>query len=665
MLRATTVFLICAAAHAATTTVTVNATVTIGTSAVAATGPATLTGGIAASGTFSASVPITALSGSTATGTFTITFSGGTLTGTLQLPVAVLEGSTTSGSGTMTITGGTGTYSGDSGTIPVTGSGTLGASGITITFTGSGTIATGGTTGPQTPVIGVVENNYLPASFPASVVTPGMLVKVEGTGLADPNAPLVLQTTVSPGLPKQLGGTSLTITYGSTTTGLAIYYAGQGSGGYATQIDTVIPAATPAGSATITVTYNGTPSAPFTVQVVPAALSIATYGSGPNNGLAQATNPFTGAYYTTTNSIKPGDTITLWGSGLGAITGDSDNVYTAAGHSATVPLQVFIGGYQAAVLYWGGSGYPGLNQMNVTVPTTVLPGCNVSVGAISGSGANLIASPQAGLSIAANGGACSDSTFSIDGNTLTTLSGKSTVKSGFAILVHSVQGSATNDYAQTSFQSQPGSNYAGGNNLASLGSCTVTQGLTGSVTPNPSTGLNAGTITVSGPNGSATLSQLSSLTPGVSSALLASGFIPSTGGSFKFNWTGGADVGSGNVTLVFPNPPLTWTNQPALATITRANGATFTWTGGAAGSFVEITGTSTNNTTGLTGSYFCYAPVAAGTFTVPQPVLLNLPSGTGNIALQNIMIQTFTAPSLDFGLVIGGVSYGSGNVTYN
>src|SRR5581483_6829619 len=127
------------------------------------------------------------------------------------------------------------------------------------------------------------------------------------------------------------------------------------------QLAAVLPAAVPPGAATATVSYNNTTSAPFQFQVAPATLGIGTY-----NGLAIATD-LNYTLLTYTHSAKPGDTIVLWGSGLGAITQDSDTTFTASPHAAATKPQVFIGGIQANVIYAGDSGFPGLNQIDVTI----------------------------------------------------------------------------------------------------------------------------------------------------------------------------------------------------------------------------------------------------------------------------------------------------------
>jgi uncharacterized protein (TIGR03437 family) len=155
--------------------------------------------------------------------------------------------------------------------------------------------------------------------------------------------------------------------------------------------------------------------------VTAAALGIGTY-----NGLVIATNPLTGTLYSYTKSAKPGDTIVLWGSGLGAVATDSDTVFTTTPHAAAATLQVFIGGLPATVGYGGDSGYPGVNQINVTIPTAVLPGCDVSPVAVSGTGSNLIVSNTTAIPVDPSGAVCNDAAFGTNGTTVTTLTGKST-----------------------------------------------------------------------------------------------------------------------------------------------------------------------------------------------------------------------------------------------
>ena len=110
-----------------------------------------------------------------------------------------------------------------------------------------------------------------------------------------------------------------------------------------------------------------------------------------------------------------------------------------------------------------------------------------------------------------------------------------------------------------------------------------------------STGLSAGTIMVTGPNaGPSTLMAEGSTLPGYYFGILPAGFLTTSGGTFLFSATAGTQVGAFTTQVVFPTPLLQWTNQAASATVTRSAGLPITWTGGSPGTYVSITGTSSN-----------------------------------------------------------------------
>jgi len=138
-------------------------------------------------------------------------------------------------------------------------------------------------------------------------------------------------------------------------------------------------------------------------------------------------------------------------------------------------------------------------------------------------------------------------------------------------------------------------------------------------------------------------------------AILPSGGIPSTGGMFTFKGTGGADVGAFTATAILSNPLFLWTNQSAAATVDRTQGITFTWTGGLAGTYVLISGTSTST---VTGGYSCRVPVEAGRFTVPSYILLGLPAGSGGTSVQQQdTVSTFAATGLDIAGVTAAIEF--------
>ena len=148
-------------------------------------------------------------------------------------------------------------------------------------------------------------------------------------------------------------------------------------------------------------------------------------------------------------------------------------------------------------------------------------------------------------------------------------------------------------------------------------------------------------------------------------AMLPTGFLPASGGTFTFQGTGAATGGVGpfSVQINFPNPVLTWTNQSAASTVTRSASLPVTWGGGASGTDVFISGGSSSGST--YGYFYCIAPVAAGQFTVPSYVLSALPAGMGSVTVENSTnYTTFTATGLNYGVAEGFVSYAV-NSTFN
>lgn len=524
---------------------------------------------------------------------------------------------------------------------------------------GTVTLTAGSSGGSGAPTITQILNNYglVPAGFTNSGIAQGSLFIIKGSGLADPSAPAVLQSSGSPGLQTTLYGASVKVTVGSTTTVPVFYYA------LASQLALVMPSNTPVGSAQVTVTYNNQTSSPYAIQVVASAMGFdAYYGGGV--GSAVATNNATGLTvgtsttgYNYTTAVPPGTTIVLWGSGLGADP-TRDTTYSTSNINQIQGLaHIYIGGIDAPILYQGPSGYPGVNQVNVTVPAAVTPGCNVALVGVSSSGV-----PTNFLSLPVGTGVCVDPTTGATGTQLQNGATLTNSNTGFVGLAQSTSSNGTVAIAEGVFESQTVSASSTGGGSVSVGGCVVGQtgAVSGGSTPTP-TGLDAGTITVTGPNGTATLAVATKGDYFVSP--LPSGFL-NGGGTYTFNGSGGADVGKFSVALTFPNPPLVWSNTAADGTITRGSGATFNWSNGASGSYVIISGSS-SATNGAFGSFTCIAPVAAGTFTVPAYVLSALPAGTGTASLSDVSsYTTFTATGINSGIGYGSVTQGI-NVIYN
>lgn len=221
-------------------------------------------------------------------------------------------------------------------------------------------------------------------------IAQGSLFVVYGSGMG----PVTLQQASSFPIPTGLAGTSIQISMnGATYDALMIYTSD-------TQLAAILPSAVPAGSGMLTVTYNDTSAQfPIPIQVVPSAFGIFTVtsnGAGP--GVIQDVN---NRLLTFAQPAHPGDTVVIWGTGLGAVNGSE-----AAG-----PLpgnlfkpDVFVGNQPAAVQYAGRSGCcAALDQIVIQIPQNV-QGCFVPVAVRT----NGFVSNFTSLPVGAAGSACSD-----------------------------------------------------------------------------------------------------------------------------------------------------------------------------------------------------------------------------------------------------------------
>jgi uncharacterized protein (TIGR03437 family) len=646
--------LLCGAGMCATITTTLtvtNASGPLAGTSITVTGPATLSGGVG-SGTFSGTLGLT---GGDATFVITLT-TGDKINGTIAIPPTALAGGSLAGV-TAKITGGTGAYSGATGNLTLSsGSVAIGLT-VTMTFSAAGTITTGGgggPVGPTPPSITTVQNNYglISPGLPNYGLAPSTLFFIKGDNLSSVTSPDLI-SSASPGLPTTQNNVTVTVTSGGQTLQCPLYYLSPN------QIDAVLPGGTPIGNATITVTNNGATSAGFQVPVVQSAFGILSY-----NGSLAAAYDANNQILTASNSANPGQVIVLWGSGIGRDPQDDDKLYPQKQTDLTdIPVQAYVGGVPATLAYRGRSQFPGLDQVVLTIPSNVPTGCYVSLALVNGN----VVSNSVTIPVAASGRTCTDNGAALDPGVFNTLAGKTTIKEGFVVVSQSTDirsaGNQTTSSVGGFFQSVSGIGGAqGAANQVSIGSCIVYNSLTTGTSTGTTVGLDAGaSVNVTGPAGSLSLSPLS--VPGFSlpgfyappGGTVPASFIPTGGGTFTFdNGSGGKDVGHFNVGMSVP-AAFTWANASSISSVTRSSGVTVTWSGGAPGTLAQITGDSTANIGGksTTVSFTCQAPVSAGSFTVPVPVLLALPAGSGSLTVTDATnFQTFTATGLDLGLAV-------------
>ena len=419
------------------------------------------------------------------------------------------------------------------------------------------------------PVITVVENNYgdIPAGFPNSGIAQGALFFVVGAGLATPGTVAVLQNAVGNILPTTINGASITVTVGSTTVTPAMYYA------QPTAVAGVLPSNTPLGAGTVTVTYNNQTSSAWNITVVASAMGFLAYNEG-GTGAGVAVNVSNGTpFYNYTNLIPPGTTVILYGSGLGADPKPArDTTYvavtSAVADSINALTHIYVGGVDGGPPgYQGASGYPGLNQINFTIPANAPTGCSISL-----VGVNALGVPTNIVSLPVGTGTCSDPFFGTNGTQLQTPSGQTTVTSG-ALDISQTTASEVGGKGPTTLAEAVGDFAKLSGPFLRHFRRTFDRRLRRDADRHYSgrfwhfhrTGCRHNHTHQPVRQRSQWL-PLNSLGRATILAELTSGYIPPRVEPFTFQGMGGANVGPFTATVTFPNSVLTWTNQSAAAT---------------------------------------------------------------------------------------------------
>jgi len=198
------------------------------------------------------------------------------------------------------------------------------------------------------------------ASFfpPGAPVSPGEFIALFGTGLAGDTG------TAPPPYPSTLDG--VTVLINNLPAPLSSVSA--------SQINCLVPYATEGSTATIVVQNGGATSNAVTVPLAPTSPSVFSVNQS-GTGLGAILH----ADYTAVNAGKPaaaGETVLVFLTGMGAV--DPSVPDGTAGGSNPVsdttasPISVLVAGAPATVVFSGlAPGFPGLYQMNVTLPSSL------------------------------------------------------------------------------------------------------------------------------------------------------------------------------------------------------------------------------------------------------------------------------------------------------
>jgi len=553
----------------------------------------------------------------------------------------------------------------------------------TLTYTVSQAAGAANTApGPIVNPNGVVNAaSFISANLPAGSIAQGSFFSIFGNGLGPANPGL---SATSYPLGANLGGVSVKVTQGSTSVNAIPLFVAQ------YQINAVMPSNTPAGTVQVTVSYGGLTSAPAAVQVVPANFGAFTVSGGRGPGIVQN---YVSATQTPLNmtslTAAPGDTVILWGTGLGPLPGGASDTQPAPAGSLPVAVQVELGNLTISPAYAGRApGLAGVDQIDFQLPLNATLGCYVPLQVVvNGNASNTVT-----MAINGNRQPCSDSSpFSA-----TSRNGGRNASIGLARLSYTDPtnalkiGNGTVDIALGTFNQSPGVGTLGFSLFASLppmNTCTSynnvggLNSLLGGQLPSSGNGavpLDAGpAIAIQGPNGvegasySDSDSQVSPYLGvlGTGGGWAALGLGPSTPfldpGTYTVSGPGGKDVGPFHYTMQVPSGAA-WTNRDSITVVDRSKALTILWSGGNPSTqAVAIFGYSSNPDSNLSGGFACLSDMAPQSFTVPSNFLANLPAtpttNPGNAisalvfvtvptASQFVTFGTSAPPSLDSGL---------------
>jgi uncharacterized protein (TIGR03437 family) len=513
------------------------------------------------------------------------------------------------------------------------------------------------------PVITSLANAASNITF-SSPFAQGVIFVIKGSGLGPEN----ISVAPEPFRSTSLSGTSVAVTAGGATVNALMYYTS------ATQVAALLPSNTPTGAATVRVTYNGQTSNAVGRNVIARNLGIFTIDSSgqgpaivtfPDYSLVSAARATPcGGPSTACGAANPGDTLILWATGLGPVSGDDATGAGLGQNMPNVPLTLWLGGVQAPIVYQGRSGCcVGEDQIVFTVPDNVPTGCAVPL-------------------VAQIGNAISNSTV------MPVARGSRNCRPAVAEVDFLSLPSPVVAIADVGLIKRPNDNGVGYRDIAFFESYKVTAKAAlapfvasfleyETETPpgtcivqnssNPSddsvlvdgfAALDAGSsVTVQGPNGSVNIPAGDEVTISAAGTFL----VP---GAFTLSGSGGRDVGAFNTTLTVPALPMLVSPASASGlTVIRSEGMTVTWTGGDPNRNIRLSLSSSTDGTGrLSATAECTVPVSQGTFTIPPSVLLALPAS--NLSRFSLESADVRGPLTATGLTLGFFHYSGGGTCF-
>lgn len=483
----------------------------------------------------------------------------------------------------------------------------------------------------QAPAPAAILNaaSNVPMALPGGAIAQGAIFVLYGKNMGGAS---LSQASALPLPAAGLNGTTVTVTAGSTTLKVPLLYT------LSTQIAGVLPSTTPIGNATLNVTFGGA-TGTLAFKVVKSSFGISTVDQ---SGAGAAVVTFGDiSLVTQSKPAKVGDTLIIWGTGLGATSVDDGIVPPQV--DLNTGAKVFVAGKEAPVVYAGRSAGPGLDQINFKVPEGT-DGCRASLVVQIGS----LVSNFTNIAIAPAGEPCTEfGTPGIFGHVradyislLPDLLSRESTKIGIIDLEQtskndkvgfSIPGAtSTQAYFLNVSKAQLPSLLSLYTPPVSGGSCTVTFTPAGKAATVPTeAGIDAGaTVTLTPPSGPAIT--MAAQKPGIYSQSVSK--IPP--GAWSAANAGGAAVPAFKIDMALPQA-VGWLNAGDSSSIDRTKGLVIKWGGGdALNNFVEVTGTVAYGTAPNNGTATldCVSVQLPLTLTIPPTVFAALPT-TANLPI--------------------------------
>jgi uncharacterized protein (TIGR03437 family) len=507
---------------------------------------------------------------------------------------------------------------------------------------------------------------FTPFGLPNGSIARGSVFTIFGQNLG-PTNPVTLAGISFP-LPLTLGGVAISVFRGGTSISAVPIYVSAG------QVNAIMPSNAPLGKVSVQITFTNFKSNPAPVTVVNDSFGIiSANGTGQGPGLLQDFVADVAKLPSNTFSkpAKPGQTVIMYGTGLGPVN-YADNI---APQQANLPTQVevWVGGEPAKVQYSGRSPCcSGLDEIVFKVPANAPAGCWVPV-QVRTSGvtpSNIVT-----MAISAKGSACADSEnpysepFIKGGNmallSLIRLSAHEdvgvekpvdAVRDGY---YNSITHQTSATYAFLPFLSEP-----------PPGTCTTYEASGDFLSGDDFFGdasaptLDFGQLSVMGPKGSMALT--GNLGQGIVATFGSSvtGYnLPDTTylvpGAYTFTGKAGAQVGAVKATATMPSP-FTWNEQLELNMVDRTKPLMLSWSGTPHNQNLAIFGFSVDRANNSSAAFYCIAPLGAKSFNVPPQILESLPVTHSNPAQSRSGIYVANTPlrnSVKFNA--SGLNYGA------